>query len=145
MVLDGATPPEAPAGGRVKLAPLSRIFPNEAFGYRTITVERPLRDEAGKVILGAKGKLKGKPQPDSALRDTENVPLAEDVASYFEREVLPHAPDAWIDEEKTKTGYEIPFNRHFYVFEPPRPLAEIDADLAEVTARIQAILAGLSA
>ena len=98
-----------------------------------------------KVVLGVKGKQKGQRQPDAALRDTENVPLAEDVTAYFKREVLPHAPDAWIDDEKTKTGYEVPFNRHFYVFEPPRPLAEIDADLAEVTARIQAMLAGLSA
>ena len=57
------------------------------------------------------------------------MPLSEDVEEYFKREVLPHAPDAWIDHEKTKVGYEIPFNRHFYVFKPPRPLAEIDADL----------------
>ena len=95
------------------------------------------------MVLGEKGKAKGKPQPDTALRDTENVPLAEDVEAYFKREVLPHAPDAWIDHEKTKVGYEIPFNRHFYVFEPPRPLAEIDADLAEVTARIQQMLTEL--
>jgi len=67
------------------------------------------------------------------------------VTAYFRREVLPHAPDAWIDDEKTKTGYEVPFNRHFYVFEPPRPLAAIDADLAEVTTRIQKMLAELSA
>ena len=104
----------------MKLAPLSRIFDNKSFGYRTITVERPVVDENGKVLLGQKGKLKGKPQPDSALRDTENVPLAEDVEAYFAREVLPHAADAWIDHDKTKIGYEIPFNRHFYVFEPPR-------------------------
>jgi type I restriction enzyme M protein len=125
--------------------PISRIFKNEAFGYRTITVERPLRDAAGKIILGEKGKLKGKPQPDSSLRDTENVPLSEDVESYFKREVLPHAPDAWIDHDKTKVGYEIPFNRHFYVFEPPRPLAEIDADLKQCTDKILTMIAGLSA
>ena len=100
--------------------PISRIFKNEDFGYRTITVERPERDAAGKIVLGTKGKLKGKPQPDANLRDTENVPLSEDVETYFKREVLPHAPDAWIDHEKTKVGYEIPFNRHFYVFKPPR-------------------------
>ena len=141
----GRGAPPAPEGGKVKLAPLSRIFHNEAFGYRTITVERPLRDENGQVVLGEKGKQKGKPQPDSALRDTENVPLAEDVEAYFKREVLPHAPDAWIDQEKTKVGYEIPFNRHFYVFEPPRPLAEIDADLKKVTARIKAMIEGLAA
>jgi type I restriction enzyme M protein len=125
--------------------PISRIFKNSDFGYRTITVERPLRDADGKVVLGAKGKQKGKPQPDSGLRDTENVPLREDVDAYFKREVLPHAPDAWIDHEKTKVGYEIPFNRHFYVFEPPRPLAEIDADLKACTDRILMMIAGLSA
>ena len=125
--------------------PISRIFKNEAFGYRTITVERPLRDGAGKVVLGEKGKLKGKPQPDANLRDTENVPLSENVESYFKREVLPHAPDAWIDHEKTKVGYEIPFNRHFYVFEPPRPLAAIDAELKQCTDRILTMIAGLSA
>lgn len=124
--------------------PISRIFDNAAFGYRTITVERPERDKAGKVVLAAKGKLKGKPSPDSKLRDTEYVPLDEDVDAYFRREVLPHVPDAWIDHEKTKTGYEIPFNRHFYVFQPPRPLAEIDADLRETTGRIKAMIEELS-
>ena len=126
-------------------APISRIFKNEAFGYRTITVERPQRDERGQVVLNAKGKDKGKPQADSSLRDTENVPLDEDVEVYFRREVLPHASDAWIDHDKTKVGYEIPFNRHFYVFKPPRPLAEIDADLKQVTDRILGMLGGLSA
>ena len=125
--------------------PISRIFKNEDFGYTTITVERPLRDADGKVLLGEKGKLKGKPLADSALRDTENVPLADDVESYFKREVLPHAPDAWIDHEKTKVGYEIPFNRHFYVFKPPRPLAEIDAELKGVTDNILRMIGGLTA
>ena len=124
--------------------PISRIFKNSDFGYRTITVERPLKDENGKIILGEKGKLKGKPQPDSSLRDTENVPLNEDVETYFKREVLPHAPDAWIDHDKTKIGYEIPFNRHFYVFEPPRELVEIDADLKQCTDRILTMIAGLT-
>ena len=124
--------------------PISRIFKNSDFGYRTITVERPLKDENGKIIPGEKGKLKGKPQPDSSLRDTENVPLNEDVETYFKREVLPHAPDAWIDHDKTKVGYEIPFNRHFYVFEPPRELAAIDADLKQCTDRILTLIAGLT-
>jgi type I restriction enzyme M protein len=126
-------------------APISRIFDNEAFGYTTITVERPERDAAGKVVLGLKGKAKGKPVADASLRDTENVPLSEDVATYFKREVLPHAPDAWIDPDKTKVGYEIPFNRHFYVFKPPRPLAEIDAELKGVTDRILTMISGLTA
>ena len=124
--------------------PISRIFKNDDFGYRTITVERPERDADGKIVLGTKGKGKGKPVPDSALRDTENVPLSEDVETYFKREVLPHAPDAWIDPDKTKVGYEIPFNRHFYVFKPPRPLAEIDADLKGVTDRILSMIGGLT-
>ncbi|WP_193213287.1 type I restriction-modification system subunit M [Luteolibacter marinus] len=124
--------------------PISRIFANEDFGYRTITVERPQRDEAGKIVLGQKGKAKGKPVADSSLRDTENVPLRDDVHAYFEREVLPHAPDAWINESKTKVGYEIPFNRHFYVFKPPRPLAEIDADLKGCTDRIVTMIEGMS-
>jgi type I restriction enzyme M protein len=125
--------------------PISRIFKNEAFGYRTITVERPERDAKGKIVLAAKGKTKGQPVPDAALRDTENVPLSEDVDTYFKREVLPHAADAWIDPEKTKIGYEIPFNRHFYVFQPPRPLSEIDAELKTVTDTILKLIGGLSA
>ena len=126
-------------------APISRIFRNEDFGYRTITVERPARDAKGKVMVGTKGKGAGKPVADTALRDTENVPLSEDVNVYFKREVLPHAADAWIDHDKTKVGYEIPFNRHFYVFKPPRPLAEIDAELKGVTDRILTMIGGLSA
>ncbi|GLK79084.1 type I restriction-modification system subunit M [Methylopila turkensis] len=145
VVLEGAAEPAAPEGGKVKFAPLSRIFANSAFGYRTITVERPLLDEAGKPVIGQRGKTKGKPQADSSLRDTENVPLDEEVEAYFEREVLPHAADAWIDHDKTRTGYEIPFTRHFYVFEPPRALGEIDADLDAVTTRIKAMLEGLAA
>ena len=124
--------------------PISRLFKNENFGYRTITIERPQRDEKGKVVFGLKGNAKGKPVPDSGLRDTENVPLSEDVNTYFAREVLPHAPDTWIDHEKTKVGYEIPFNRHFYVFKPPRELAEIDADLKGVTDRILTMIGELT-
>ncbi|MGC1547404.1 MAG: class I SAM-dependent DNA methyltransferase [Rhodanobacter sp.] len=136
--------PEPSPGGKVKVAPLSRIFKNEDFGYTTLTVERPLRDEQGNIVLAQKGKQKGQPQPDSSLRDTENVPLGEDIQSYFEREVLPHAADAWIDEAKSKVGYEIPFNRHFYVFEPPRDLHEIDEELKAVSGRIMAMLGGLA-
>ncbi|MBL8811507.1 MAG: SAM-dependent DNA methyltransferase [Planctomycetaceae bacterium] len=124
--------------------PISRIFRNEDFGYRTITVERPERDEKGNVVKETKGKNKGKPKPDANLRDTENVPLSEDVETYFQREVVPHASDAWIDHDKTKVGYEIPFNRHFYVFKPPRELAEIDAELKIVTDRILAMIGRLS-
>jgi len=136
--------PVAPEGGKLKRLPVARIFRNEEFGYTTVTVERPLRDEAGKPVLSVKGKQKGKVQPDSALRDTENVPLTEDIQAYFEREVLPHAPDAWIDEEKSKVGYEIPFNRHFYVFEAPRSLHVIDEDLKAVSANIMKMLEELA-
>ena len=107
-------------------------------------MERPERDEKGNVVVSTKGKTKGQPVPDANLRDSENVPLHEDVETYFKREVLPHCPDAWIDHEKTKVGYEIPFNRHFYVFKPPRPLEEIDAELKVVTAKIMEMLGGLS-
>lgn len=145
VVEAGQPEPKAPEGGKMKLRPLSLLLSNKAFGFRQITVERSLRNEEGEIVLGQRGKAKGKPQPDSALRDTEIVPLAEEVEAYFQREVIPHAPDAWIDEAKTKIGYEIPFNRHFYVFEPPRELEEIDAELSEVTRAIQQMLVELAA
>ncbi|CAJ8780418.1 type I restriction-modification methylase [Burkholderia pseudomallei] len=144
VVPAGSNVPNVPAGGKVKSVPISRIFRNQEFGYTTITVERALRDEQGKVVLGVKGKQKGKPQADSSLRDTENVPLSDDIGVYFEREVLPHAPDAWIDEQKNKVGYEIPFNRHFYVFEPPRDLHTIDEELKAVSANIMRMLEELA-
>ncbi|QEO25615.1 type I restriction-modification system subunit M [Xanthomonas translucens] len=144
LVTHTQSAPQAPEGGRLKRVPIARIFKNEDFGYTTITVERPLKDEAGNVVLGLKGKQKGKLQPDSALRDTENVPLDQDIGEYFSREVLPHAPDAWIDEDKSKVGYEIPFNRHFYVFEPPRSLQAIDEELKAVTASIMKMLGELA-
>lgn len=146
VMLEGESPePSAPPGGKVRVVPISRIFRNGAFSYQTITVERPLLDEDGKPILGQRGKAKGKLMADTALRDTENVPFGHDIQEYMAREVLPHAPDSWVDEDKTKLGYEVPFNRHFYVFEPPRPLDEIDADLKRTTDRIRAMLDGLAA
>ncbi len=136
--------PVVPEGGRLKRVPIARIFDNADFGYTTLTIERPQRDEAGNIVVGTRGKQKGKQQPDSTLRDTENVPLKDDIDAYFKREVLPHAPDAWIDHDKTRVGYEIPFNRHFYVFEPPRSLATIDEELKAVSARIMAMLGELA-
>lgn len=124
--------------------PISRIFKTTDFGYQTITVERPQLDEDGQVVLETRGKRKGQPKPDSKLRDSEEVPLGEDVDEYFQREVVPHVPDAWIDHDKTKIGYEIPFNRHFYVFKPPRELDEIDTELKGVTDRIVAMIGELS-
>lgn len=106
---------------------ISKIFDNSDFGYTKIVVERPLKDENGKPIL-----KKGKPEPDSNLRDTENVPLKEDIAEYFNREVIPFAPDAWIDKKKTKVGYEIPFTRYFYKYEAPRPSSEIMDEILEL-------------
>lgn len=98
----------------------SKIFSSEEFGYYKITVERPQRDENGEMIT-----KKGKPVADTKLRDTENVPMTDDIQGYFEREVLPYAPDAWIDEKKTKTGYEIPMTRYFYEYQPPEPVESI--------------------
>jgi len=145
LLLPGVIAPKAPAGSTVKKIPISKIFKNEDFGYSTITVERPLKDADGNVVLIEKGKKKGQPQPDTSLRDTENVPLSEDINEYFEREVLPHVPDAWIDDEKTKVGYEIPFNRHFYQYVPPRPLEVIDAELKVLSAEIMRLLAEVTA
>ena len=144
VVPAGTRAPNVSADGTVKSVPISRIFRNEDFGYTTITVERPMRDEQGRLLLGLKGKQKGKPQADSTLRDTENVPLSEDIEAYFKREVLHHTPDAWIDHAKSKVGYEIPFNRHFYVFEPPRDLHEIDGELKAVSANIVRMLQELA-
>lgn len=92
----------------------SKIFDNIDFGYNKIVVETPLLDEDGNIV--SKGK---KPVADTSKRDTENVPLVEDIDSYFNREVLPYNPDAWIDKSKTKVGYEIPFTRYFYKYEAP--------------------------
>ena len=98
------------------------------------------RDETADVCGGSDD-----PECDPDLRDTENVPLKEDIRAYFEREVFPHVPDAWIDESKTKKGYEIPFTRHFYRYTPPRPLEEIDADLKRLSGEIQAMLREVAA
>ena len=193
--------------GTLDQSDISKTFKNEDFGYRTITVERPLRlnwaltperwdraltakplaplagrvaptarietttdaaaftkqlkqaladadlaltlpqlksllaglserDDTAPVVTTAKGA----PEPDADLRDTENVPLGEDIHDYFAREVLPHVPDAWIDESKTKIGYEIPFTRHFYKYVPPRPLEEIDNDLERLVREISELL-----
>ena len=111
---------------------LSKIFKNEDFGYRKVVVERPLRDERGKPIL-----KKGKVQADPKLRDTENIPLSEDVAEYMKREVLPYAPDAWIDESKTKIGYEIPFTRYFYEYTPPVPSEEIKREILQIESELK--------
>lgn len=115
---------------------VSKIFENKDFGYTSITIEQPIVDSNGKVILGEKGKLKGKAQPDPIKRDTDSIPLTANIEEYFEAEIKPYYPDAWIDFSKSKVGYEIPFTRHFYVYKPPRTLSEIDAELKQVTKNI---------
>ena len=115
---------------------ISKIFDNADFGYTKITVERPVIGENGKPVL-----KKGKPEADSNLRDTENVPLKEDIKEYFNREVLPFAPDAWIDKKKSKIGYEIPFTRYFYKYEAPKPSSEIMAEILELEKELSGSLA----
>jgi type I restriction enzyme M protein len=126
----------------------SKVFTANDFAYWTITVERPLLNEDAKQVTDRKGN----PKPDAKRRDTENIPFtyggnlegdagrAATIKAYFENEVGPHIPDAWIDTTKTKVGYEIPFTRHFYTYVPPRPLAEIDADLEKQVAKIMDLL-----
>jgi len=114
----------------------SKVFEIVEFGYNKIVVERPQRDETGNVIL-----KRGKPVPDTSLRDTENVPLVQDIDAYFAREVLPYAPDAWIDRSKTKVGYEIPMTRYFYEYQAPEAVEDI---VARINALEQDISAGLA-
>lgn len=116
----------------------SKIFDSTEFGYNKIVVERPQKDEDGNVI-----KKKGKPVADASQRDTENVPLIEDINTYFAREVLPYAPDAWIDTKKTKVGYEIPMTRYFYEYQAPEPVEEIAVRLHELELDIQSSLDAL--
>jgi len=118
----------------------------DAFKTKAIAIPTPLfkavlaalseRDETADICKDSDGK----PEPDSELRDSENVPLKEDIAEYMKREVLPHVPDAWVDETKTKVGYEINFNRYFYKYTPPRPLEEIERELKAVEKEIADML-----
>jgi len=121
--------------GEFRVTEISKIFDNEDFGYAKIVVERPLIDENGNVVLKNK-----KPIADSALRDTENVPLKEDIDEYFKREVLPFVPDAWIDKSKTKIGYEIPFTRYFYKYTQPKPSSELMAEIMELEIELEGAL-----
>ena len=113
----------------------SKIFDIDEFEYKKIVVERPVRDEQGNIVL-----KKGKPIADANLRDTENVPMKENIEDYFRREVLPYAPDAWIDTKKTKIGYEIPMTRYFYEYQAPEPVEDI---MARITALEKNIAASL--
>lgn len=116
----------------------SKIFGSEEFVYNKIVVERPQRNENGEIIL-----KKGKPVADKNLRDTENVPLVQDIDRYFEREVLPYAPDAWIDKSKTKVGYEIPMTRYFYEYQPPEPVDDIVKRIKKLESEISESLNAL--
>jgi type I restriction enzyme M protein len=118
-----------------------KIYPNEFFGYRRVTVEQPLR-ENGEVVTDRKGN----PKADSSLRDYENIPflkkdqegnlVPQSIEDYFKTEIKPHLPEAWIDESKTKIGYEINFTKYFYEFKPLRPLAEIKADILALEEKV---------
>nr|WP_272889734.1 N-6 DNA methylase [Campylobacter sp. P0136] len=116
----------------------SKIFDTVQFGYNKIVVERPLRDENGQII-----KKAGKPVADTSLRDTENVPLDEDIDRYFKREILPYAMDAWIDKKKTKVGYEIPMTRYFYEYKAPEPVGSIVKRINKLEADIATSLKAL--
>ncbi len=119
----------------------SKIFETVEFGYNKIVVERPQRDENGEIVL-----KKGKPVADARLRDTENVPLTQDIDRYFEREVLPYAEDAWIDKKKTMVGYEIPMTRYFYEYQAPEKVEDIVARIhvleADISASLEKLFAG---
>ena len=126
--------------GNFKENEFCKIYPNEFFGYRRITVEQPLKED-GKIV-----KVKGKPKADTSLRDYENIPflkkdknsrlVPQTIEEYFDTEVRPHLPEAWIDESKTKIGYEINFTKYFYEFKPLRPLAEIKADILALEEKV---------
>ncbi|MBN2536060.1 MAG: SAM-dependent DNA methyltransferase [Spirochaetales bacterium] len=126
--------------GNFKENEFCKIYPNEFFGYWRVTVEQPL-EENGKIVM-----VKGEPKPDTSLRDYENIPflkkdrngklVPQTIEEYFLTEVKPHLPDAWIDESKTKTGYEINFTKYFYEFKPLRPLAEIKADILALEEKV---------
>ncbi|EMW5543266.1 SAM-dependent DNA methyltransferase [Enterococcus faecium] len=117
----------------------SKIFDNADFGFTKVTVERPLRDENGEIIL-----KKGKPTPDASLRDTEDIPLKENIQEYLEREVLPFNPDAWMDRKKDKVGFEIPFTRLFYKYTAPEPSEVIAERIKQLEESIVANFEALS-
>jgi type I restriction enzyme M protein len=130
------TKKEASAALRSAAGPAGVLWPSRDAVLKGIWSAVSVADPEGEVQTDKDGN----PLPDPDLRDYENVPLDEDIDAYFAREVTPHVPDAWIDRSKTKVGYEIPFTRHFYVYTPPRPLAEIDAELRDLEAQIQKLL-----
>ena len=121
----------------------AKIYPNAFFGYTKVTVERPLIEK--QEILGKETEVvvrdkKGNPKPDTTLRDSERVPLTEDIDAYYQREVKPHLPDSWLDRKKDKVGYEINFNRYFYQYTPLRSLKEITGELLALERKSEGLL-----
>ena len=114
----------------------SKVFDNDFFGYYKVTVERPLLNENGEPIV----KRTGRKEPDADLRDFEMIPLQENICEYFKREVLPYAPDAWIDEKKTIIGYEIPMTRCFYEYQQPESVRSILRNLTTLETEIRTVL-----
>ncbi len=114
----------------------SKIFDNDDFGFYQITTHQPERDENGKIITDKKGN----PKSDKTLKDTENVPMKEDIDTYFKREVLPFAPNAWYDDKKMKVGYEIPFSKHFYKYQDLRSILEISQDILKLEKETDGLL-----
>jgi len=114
----------------------SKIFEIEDFGFYQIQVHQPEKDEKGNIIKDAKGK----PKSDSSLKDIENVPMKENIDNYFNREVLPFAPNAWYDKIKMKVGYEIAYNKYFYQYQSLRPLSEIAADILKLEVETDGLL-----
>lgn len=114
----------------------SMIFDNEDFGYSQIIVHRPAKDNEGNIINDKKGNIKS----DTDLKDIENISLKDDIQEFFEKEVLPFAPDAWWNKDETRTGYEINFNKYFYKYIPPRSLKEIAADLLAIEEETENLL-----
>ena len=114
---------------------ISKIFDNEFFGYTKVTIEQPLK-ENGEVVR----KKDGTPKPDSSLRDSERIPLTEDIEEYFNREVEPHLPESWIDFEKSKVGYEINFTKYFYQYKPLRSSLDITNELLELEKESEKLL-----
>ena len=110
----------------------SKIFNNDFFGYQKVVVETPLYDESGNIIR----KKNGKPEPDTSKRDTEDIPLTEDIDTYINREVLPFNPDVWVDKSKTKIGFEIPFTRLFYKYQAPESSKDISQRIKTLEERI---------
>jgi type I restriction enzyme M protein len=114
----------------------SKIFDTQDFGSYQIPVFQPLKDESGKNITDNKGK----PKSDTSLKDVENVPMNEDIKTYFKREVLPFVPEAWYETKSAKIGYEIPFNKYFYEFTALRSLDSISSDILKLEEETDGLL-----